>query len=55
MKKGCLFVLFIVTLKFPKIWCPCCGLGMVRKPLTSRGASSWLHNVLTHGEKISEY
>jgi len=23
------------------------------KTLESRGASSWLHNVLTHGEKIS--
>jgi hypothetical protein len=55
MKEGCLFVLFVVTLKFPKTWCPWCALGVVQKPLTSKGASSWLHNVLTCGEKNIEY
>jgi len=43
MKEGCLFVLF------------CCALGTIGKPLTSRGAPSWFHNVLTCGEKIIEY
>jgi hypothetical protein len=55
MKEGCLFVLFVVTLKIPKPCHPCCAFVTVGKPLTSRGVRSWLHNVSTCGEKIIEY
>jgi hypothetical protein len=55
MREGWLFVLFVVTLNFLKPCYPCYAFGTVGKPLTSRGAPSWLHNVSTCGEEIIEY
>jgi len=31
------------------------ALGTSRKPLMNTSAPSWLHNVLTYGEKVIEY
>jgi hypothetical protein len=32
-----------------------CAFGIVGKPLMSKGARSWFHNVLSYGEKLIEY
>jgi hypothetical protein len=32
-----------------------CALGIIGKPLMSRGAPSWFHNILTYGGEFIEY
>ncbi len=53
IKENCLFVLFLFCqIKILQIWMP---LGTIRKPLMSRGASRWFHNIYTSVGQVCSF
>jgi hypothetical protein len=56
MKEGCLFVLFVTSLRSPKPQQPRAMLFVLLETLLmSSGALSWCHNVLTYGGEVIKY
>lgn len=49
--EGSLFVLCVCHIEISQTIVPPTALGTVGKPLMSRGALSWFHNILTYDKK----
>jgi len=54
LKRCHLFMQFVFVCHV-EIFQTSCALGIIGKPLMSRGAPSWFHNILTYGGEFIEY
>ncbi len=56
IKEGCLFGLFCLSCwDLPNHGASCCTLGIIAKPLMSRGAPNWFHIFSTYSGVVIEY